>query len=276
MKILALGDVVGKWGRVAIKQHVPLLRQHHHLDFVMANGENMAGGTGMTPDTLDELFASGVDVITSGNHVWKLRDVYDRLERDMRVLRPANYPDYPRKTPGRGVTVLSVPCGSQTYDVAVVNLQGTTFMEPLPCPFQAAMQIFEKLDTEFPHVKVRLVDFHAEASSEKKCMGFALDGRASAVLGTHTHVQTADAQILPKGTAYLTDLGMCGVECSALGVDKDSVLERFFTRRAVTFKPGKGTPAINGSILDIDEQSGLARSIALVRLDTPPNTRDWG
>lgn len=276
MKILALGDVVGKWGRVAVKHHVPLLRQRHQLDFVMANGENMAGGSGMTPDTLDELFAAGVDAVTSGNHVWKLRDVYDRLERDVRVLRPANYPDFPRKAPGRGLSVLPVICGGTTVEVAVINLQGTTYMDTLPCPFQEAMQIFAKLDSKFPAVKIRLVDFHAEATSEKKSLGFALDGRASAVLGTHTHVQTADAQILPKGTAYLTDLGMCGVECSTLGVDSDSVLERFLTRRSVTFKPAKGTPAINGAIMDIDEKSGLALSIQLVRLDTPSNTREPG
>ena len=207
MNILALGDVVGKAGRLALKQRLPELRRELRLDFVLANGENMAGGVGMTSDTLDEVFAAGVDVITSGNHVWKHREVYSRLDSDRRVVRPANYPDCPSPSPGRGHTELSLPDGRR---VAVLNLQGTTFMDALPCPFAAALERIRLWDESLAP-RVRLVDFHAEATSEKKAMGWALDGRVSAVLGTHTHVQTADAQILPLGTAFLTDLGMCGV-----------------------------------------------------------------
>lgn len=270
MKILALGDVVGKAGRLAIKQHVPGLRRELELDFVFANGENMAGGVGMTGDTLDEVFAAGVDAVTGGNHVWKHREVYARLDADPRILRPANYPDFAGPVPGRGGGIFSLPGGRR---LALFNIQGTTFMDPLPCPFQTAMAWLDMLDEAADAVPVRVVDFHAEATSEKKSLGWALDGRASAVLGTHTHVQTADAQILPRGTAYLSDLGMCGVETSALGMDADSVLTRFLTRRPAAFKPAKGQPSLNGAYLDIDDTDGLAREIRLIRLGCPPALR---
>lgn len=265
--------MVGKAGRLALKQHVPGLRRELALDFVFANGENMAGGVGMTKDTLDEVFAAGVDAVTGGNHVWKHREVYARLDADPRILRPANYPDFSHPVPGRGWAVFPLPDGRR---LALLNLQGTTFMDPLPCPFQAArawLHALDTLDEGGSVVSVRLVDFHAEATSEKKALGWALDGKVSAVLGTHTHVQTADAQILPQGTAYLTDLGMCGVEASALGMDADAVLERFLTRRPVTFKPAKGQPALNGAYLDIDDASGLAGEIRLIRMDSPPARR---
>lgn len=269
MNILALGDVVGKAGRLALKERLPALRRELHLDFVLANGENMAGGVGMTPDTLDEVFAAGVDAITSGNHVWKHREVYSRLDSDQRVVRPANYPDYPSPAPGRGHTALSLPDGRR---VAVLNLQGTSFMDALPCPFAAALERIKQWD-ESRAPRVRLVDFHAEATSEKKAMGWALDGRVSAVLGTHTHVQTADAQILPLGTAFLTDLGMCGAEPSALGMDADAVLTRFLTHRPVSFHPAGGRACLTGALLDIDDESGLARSIRLFREGCAPAVR---
>lgn len=269
MNILALGDVVGKPGRQALREKLPGLRLDMALDFVLVNGENMAGGVGLTADTLDEVFAAGVDAITSGNHVWKHREVFSRLDVDRRVLRPANYPDFPTPAPGRGSTVLSLPDGRR---VALLNLQGTTFMDALPCPFQAALnQVCCWDEDQAP--AVRLVDFHAEATSEKKALGWALDGRVSAVLGTHTHVQTADAYILPNGTAYLTDLGMCGVEPSALGMDAETVLAHFLSRRPVSFKPAKGRACLTGAVLDIDDETGLARNIRLFREDCPSGSR---
>lgn len=269
MNILALGDVVGKPGRLALRERLPVLRRELRLDFVLANGENMAGGVGMTPDTLDEVFAAGVDVVTSGNHVWKHREVYSRLDSDRRVVRPANYPDTPSPAPGRGHTELMLPDGRR---VLILNLQGTTFMDPLPNPFAVALEQIRQWDT-MQAPRIRVVDFHAEATSEKKALGWALDGRVSAVLGTHTHVQTADAQILPQGTAFLSDLGMCGVEPSALGMDIDAVLTRFLSHRPVPFKPARGLACLNGALLDIDEESGLARSIRLFQDACPPAVR---
>lgn len=269
MNILALGDVVGNPGRLALRERLPALREELRLDFVLVNGENMAGGVGLTSDTLNEVFAAGVDVVTSGNHVWKYREVYSRLDADRRVVRPANYPDSPCPAPGRGHTELTLPDGRR---VLILNLQGTTFMDPLPNPFIAALEHVRRWD-EMQAPRVRLVDFHAEATSEKKALGWALDGHVSAVLGTHTHVQTADAQILPKGTAFLSDLGMCGVEPSALGMDIDTVLARFVSQRPVSFKPAKGQACLNGALLDIDEESGLARSIRLFQDTCPPAVR---
>lgn len=269
MNILALGDVVGKAGRLALRERLPGFRKELGLDFVLVNGENMAGGVGMTPDTLDEVFAAGVDAVSSGNHVWKHRELYARLESDRRVVRPANYPALPSPAPGRGDTVLTLADGRR---VALLNLLGTTFMDPLPCPFQVALDQVRRWD-EGQAPRVRLVDFHAEATSEKKALGWALDGRVSAVLGTHTHVQTADAQILPQGTAFLTDLGMCGVEPSALGMDADAVLNRFLTHRPVPFRPAKGRACLTGALLDVDDESGLARSIRLFREGCPPASR---
>jgi hypothetical protein len=273
--MLFLGDVVGKAGRLAIKQFLPELREELNLDVVLANGENIAGGIGMTCDTLDELFASGIHVVTSGNHVWRHKEIFSRLDSDRRLLRPANYPE---GAPGRGYSVFTLKDGRK---FAVLNLLGTTYMEPLPCPFQyirkwldpSCKDILLPEEKEFWDSTIRIVDFHAEATSEKKTMGWALDGRVSAVLGTHTHVQTADAQILPHGTAYLTDLGMCGVEQSSLGMDFDAVLNRFFTRIPRLFKPARGALSLNGAFLDIDDTTGLAREIRIIREHCPSAQR---
>ena len=265
MRILALGDVVGRPGRQALKKHVSCLRRELALDFVFANGENAAGGIGLTHDTLDEILSCGVDVVTGGNHIWKHRELYARMDADVRVLRPANYPD----APGRGYAVYSLGDGRE---IALCNLQGLTYMDALPCPFRTAFNWVEELEAK-KATKIRLVDFHAEATSEKKTLGLALDGRVSAVLGTHTHVQCADAQILPQRTAYLTDLGMCGVEISSLGMDASITLERFLSRRPVAFKAASGQSSLNGAFLDIDDESGLAREIRLIRLDAPETTR---
>lgn len=265
MKILALGDVVGKPGRQALKKHVARLRRELAVDFVFANGENAAGGIGLTRDTLDEILASGVDAVTGGNHIWKHRELYARMDADARVLRPANYPD----APGRGYAVYPLADGRE---IALCSLQGLTYMDSLPCPFRAAFDWVDGLDG-CGATRIRLIDFHAEATSEKKTLGLALDGRVSAVLGTHTHVQCADAQILPRGTAYLTDLGMCGVEVSSLGMDASITLERFLSRRPVSFKMASGQASLNGAFLDLDDDSGLAREIRLIRLDAPESIR---
>ena len=261
MRILFLGDVVGKAGRLAVKQFLPKLKEELRLDAVLANGENLAGGIGMTGETMDELFAAGVDFITSGNHVWRHKEIFSRIEKDRRIIRPANYPE---GTPGRGYSILTLKDGRR---IAVFNILGTTYMEPLPCPFRAALNWVELPELE--DVPVRLVDFHAEATSEKKTLGWALDGKVSAVLGTHTHVQTADAQILPHGTAYLTDLGMCGVEQSSLGMDFEAVLNRFLTKIPSTFKPAKGEISLNGAYMDINDITGKAREIRIIREHCP-------
>jgi len=261
MRILFLGDVVGKAGRLAVKQFLPQIKEELRLDAVLANGENIAGGIGMTCETLDELFSAGVDFVTSGNHVWRHKEIFSRLEKDRRIIRPANYPE---GAPGRGHAVLTLGDGRR---IAVLNMLGNTYMEPLPCPFRTALSWVESPELE--DIPVRLVDFHAEATSEKKTMGWALDGKVSAVLGTHTHVQTADAQILPRGTAYLTDLGMCGVEQSSLGMDFDAVLERFLTKIPTAFKPAKGEISLNGAYLDIDDATGQAKEIRIIREHCP-------
>lgn len=260
MKILALGDVVGNIGRQILKARLSYLRQEWEIDFIVANGENSAGGVGITSSTLRELFNAGIDCVTGGNHSWKNKEIFDTYENESRVLRPANYP---APAPGRGEYVYTLP---DNRKIAILNIQGTVFMESLPCPFVYAQNWVETLDDT---IKVRLVDFHGEATSEKKCMGFALDGKISALFGTHTHVQTADAQILPLGSAYITDLGMCGVELSCLGMSAESVLSRYITKRSTAFKRATGVGAINGMLMEIDDNTGLAISVSIVRENTP-------
>lgn len=263
MRILAFGDVVGNAGRAAIKEYVPLLRQALQADFVWVNGENAAGGLGLDDETLNNLLGAGADVVTTGNHIWKHKSFYNRLNSEKRVLRPANYPP---KSPGQGHLIHTLPDGRQ---VALLNLLGLTYMQALACPFSTALAWCDALDAEHPSVKVRLVDFHAEATSEKKCLGWALDGRVSAVIGTHTHVQTADAHILPHGTAYMTDMGMCGVELSALGMDADAVVQHFISKMPVRFKVAKGKLSINAVFMDVDESTGQAREIRALREGCP-------
>lgn len=260
MRILFFGDIVGKPGRLALRERLTVLRRKWAVDMVLANGENASGGVGLTSETCRELLGMGIDVLTSGNHIWKHRDIYSVLGRETRLLRPANYP---ADTPGRGLGIYDLPGGGR---MAVINLLGRTYMDPLDCPFRTADALLASLPED---VTVRLVDFHAEATSEKKALGWYLNGRVSAVLGTHTHVQTADAMLLPGGTAYLTDLGMCGVEASVLGMDKRVIMDRFLTRLPQRFKPGAGKGSLNGVLLDIDVASGKARSITLVREGCP-------
>lgn len=260
MRVLALGDVCGSIGRQAIKNRIPYLKEALHIDFIIANGENSAGGVGITSSTINELLNAKIDCITGGNHSWKNHEVYEKFDAEQRVLRPQNFP---APAPGRGANIFTLPDGRK---IAVLNIQGTTFMESLPCPFQAAFDFINSLDED---ILFRFVDFHAEATSEKKAMGFALDGKVSAVFGTHTHVQTADAQILPNGTAYLTDLGMCGVEESCLGMSFDSVLSRFLTKRPTSFKRAVGQGALNGFLMDLDDDTGKAVSVQLLRENAP-------
>lgn len=259
MRVIFLGDVVGKAGRLGVKRELPGLRSRFAPDIIIANAENIAGGIGMTCETLDELLAAGVDLVTSGNHVWRHREMLGRMEKDRRIVRPANYPG---DAPGRGWVLHRLEDGRS---LALLNILGTTFMEPLPCPFRTAGQWLEEIEAMENAPAIRLVDFHAEATSEKKTMGYFLDGKVSALVGTHTHVQTADASILPHGTGYITDLGMCGVEHSSLGADFDSVLKRYITRMPSPYKPAKGSITVNGVFLDIDDTCGKARDILLVR-----------
>jgi metallophosphoesterase (TIGR00282 family) len=244
MLILAIGDIVGKPGRKALNQLLPGLRQQYGLELVIANGENAAGGIGLTPDTAQELLDAGVDAITSGNHIWAQKDIFPYLEGQMPILRPLNYPP---GVPGRGYIVIG--------PAAVVNIMGRTFMGNLDCPFQAMDRLLGELKEE-----IIIVDFHAEATSEKMAMGRYLDGRVSAVLGTHTHVGTIDTQILAGGTAYVTDIGMTGPTDSVIGDDTDAVLQRFLTGIHHRLSVGKGKSALNAVMVDIDD-TGRARSI---------------
>lgn len=257
MKVLFCGDVVGKPGLRAIKELLPKLIGRHGADLVVVNGENVAMGAGITPDTADELLHAEVNLITSGNHIWSKREMVPHLdEYSDRVLRPANYP---KGTPGKGSALIKTPDGRK---LGVVNVEGRVFMKNLDCPFRVGMEEIEKLRKETPCI---LVDVHCEATSEKNALGCYFDGKASLVVGTHTHVQTADERILPGGTAYLTDAGMCGPLDSVIGVRKELVIERFLTQRHNQFETAKGNVWLQGCVVDIDDNTGKARSIERVR-----------
>jgi metallophosphoesterase (TIGR00282 family) len=247
-----IGDVIGKPGRRALQKMVPLLRQEFSLDLVIANSENTAGGFGLTVDTAYELLESGVDVLTSGNHIWDQKEIYPHMDGELPLIRPANYPD----APGRG----SLVCG----DVMVVNLIGRVFLPPLDCPFRTADHLLREAEAA-GGPRVIIVDFHAEATSEKQALGWYLDGRVSAVLGTHTHVGTVDAKILPQGTAYVTDVGMTGPSDSVIGSDTSMVLERFLSGLPQRLTVARGPVVMNSVLLDIDVETGKATSIE--RLD---------
>jgi hypothetical protein len=262
VKVLFLGDVFGKPGRQALQRLVPRLIARHGLDLVVANAENSAGGAGVTPDAVEDLLAAEVDLLTSGNHIWAKREIVPYLERaDGRLLRPANYPP---GSPGRGRGVATTPDGRR---LGVVNLEGRVFMKNLDDPFRVALQEIEALRRD--GCTCILVDMHCEATSEKTAMGWHLDGKVSAVLGTHTHVQTADERILPGGTAFITDVGMCGPHDSVIGVRKELVLERFLTQRPMSFEPARHEVWVNGAMVDLDDATGKARAIERVqeRLD---------
>ncbi len=252
-----IGDMIGKPGRVAVEQLLPELRDQRGIDFVTANGENVAGGMGLTPATADTLLAAGVDVITSGNHIWDKRDIYPYHETTDRVLRPLNYGS--AGVPGRGWGVYQALDGT---DLAVINLQGRTYMQPIENPFTDADALLEEASEPLP--PVRLVDFHCELTSEKNALGLHLDGKVSVVAGTHTHVVTGDERILPGGTAYLTDLGMTGPVWSVIGFDPKTVLPRFMNALPTRFEVGEGPVVFNALQVDIDPATG--RAVQLERI----------
>ena len=251
MNILFIGDIFASPGRRIVADHLQDIVESNRIDLTIANAENAAGGFGLTPAIAEELFALGLDVLTSGNHVWDKREIYDYLRRQPRLLRPANYPE----APGNGVIVWRARNG---VDCAVLNLQGRTYMAPTDCPFRKADQILGALD---PAIKVRFVDFHAEATSEKIALGWYLDGRVSAVIGTHTHVPTADTRILPGGAAYQTDCGMTGPYHSVIGVQTDIVIQRFLTGLPVRMEAARQHAEMHAVIVDVDETTGKARAI---------------
>jgi metallophosphoesterase (TIGR00282 family) len=260
MRILFLGDVVGRSGRTALNEHLPGLRERYELDFVVVNGENAAGGFGITEPILTELLDAGADVVTTGNHVFDQREALVFIERHDRLLRPVNYPP---GTPGKGAGLFKARNGA---DVLVVNAMGRVFMADLDDPFRAVERELDACGLKRGADAI-LVDFHAEATSEKEALGYFADGRASAVIGTHTHVPTADERILPKGTAYVSDAGMCGDFDSVLGMDKAEPLQRFLTKIAsARFTPALGAATICGIAIDVDDATGLARAIAPLRL----------
>ena len=247
MQVLAIGDVIGKPGRQALSKLLPDLRQEYGLDLVIVNAENAAGGLGLTPPTARELLDAGADVLTSGNHIWAQKDIIPYLDGELPILRPLNYPP---GVPGRGYIV--------TNQAVVVNLIGRTFISNFDCPFRAMDRLLAELERE---PRVIIVDFHAEATSEKVAMGRYLDGRVSAVLGTHTHVGTIDAAVLPQGTAYVTDIGMTGPTDSIIGDDIDTVLQRFLTIIPHRLSVGKGKTVLNAILVRVDDSSGKALSI---------------
>jgi metallophosphoesterase (TIGR00282 family) len=251
MKILAIGDIIGKPGRRAVKEILPALKLGLGIDFVIANGENAAGGKGLTPDTAEEIFFCGVDVITTGNHIWAQPEIFPMLEGSEPVLRPLNYP--PGVT-GKGFVMVK--------DVLVVSLMGRTFINTIDCPFRAMDALLASLDKKPNHI---VVDFHAEATSEKQAMGWYLDGRVSAVVGTHTHVGTVDARVLPRGTACVSDIGMVGPWQSIIGDDKDEVLSRFLTGLHQRLSVARGSRITFNSVLITTDSTGKA--IAMERID---------
>jgi metallophosphoesterase (TIGR00282 family) len=240
-----------------VARHLPEIVAAENIHLTIANGENAAGGFGITPQLADEIFGYGVQVITTGNHAWDKREVYDYYDRQQRILRPANYP---AELPGSGLVKITASNG---VECAVMNLQGRAHMTPIDCPFKKADALVTSLA---PHIKVRFVDFHAELTSEKVAMGWHLDGRVSAVIGTHTHVPTADTRILPKGTAYQTDAGMTGPYSGVIGVDKDIILQRFLKQLPVKMEAARHNPELHGVIVAVDESTGKATSIRRVEV----------
>jgi len=259
MNILMVGDVFGESGRAALSKLLPRLRQEHAIDLAVVNVENAASGFGVTPQMARQFLDQGVDVMTSGNHIWDRREIVEFITRENLLLRPANFPE---GTPGVGhVTVKAGP-----HRVGVLNLMGRVFMAPIDCPFRKADEVVPQLRRE---ASVILVDMHCEATSESQAMGWYLDGRVSAVVGTHRHVQTADERLLPKGTAYITDLGLTGPTDSVIGVDPELAIGRFLSQVPVRFEPAKGPAALSGAVIRIDAETGRALSIDRIHVPAP-------
>ena len=254
---MVIGDIIGKPGRQAVVHELPTLRRELDLDLVIANGENLAAGAGLTARLAEELLGNGVDVITSGNHIWDKREIYEYLDSDRPVLRPLNYPD---DAPGRGWLIHRLPDGDQ---VAVVNAMGRVFMNQLDSPFEAMDALLDGAAEPLP--PMRILDFHCEITSEKNAMGWFLDGRVSAVVGTHTHVPTADARVLPQGTAFISDIGMTGPRDSIIGFSLETVLPRFLTHLPTRFSVAEGPVSFNAVVIAIERATGRAASIEQVQ-----------
>ncbi|MCR4399895.1 MAG: TIGR00282 family metallophosphoesterase [Syntrophomonadaceae bacterium] len=259
MRVLFVGDIVGRPGRRAVASLVPRIVRERQVDFVIANGENAAGGKGITATAVDEIIGAGVDVITMGNHVWDNREVFSFIDDEPRLIRPANYPG---DCPGQGSHVYTAGGGVR---VGIINLSGRVFMAPLDDPFRMADLLVEDLSHR---CDIIIVDFHAEATSEKQAMGWYLDGRVHAVLGTHTHVQTSDERILPQGTAYITDVGMTGPADSVLGMERGQALARFLTQRPQRLEVAKGRSQLDAVLLSFDDRTWKAESIERLRFWT--------
>ncbi len=261
MKVVFFGDVVSKAGRRAIHKYLPQVKAKHNPDFIIANGENASGGIGLTPDVAEELYIMGVDVITSGNHIWKYKELYPYLDsKAEKIIRPMNYPNSDQfSVPGMGYTLVK----RDEIEFLVVNIMGRTFVQAIDCPFRA----MDNLLSKYPLTKNRMifVDFHAETTSEKEAMGWYLDGRVTAMFGTHTHVQTSDERILNKGTAYITDAGMCGPMDTVIGVDRDIIIQRFITQLPVAFKfSDESNLGVHGVCVEADPMTG--KSVKIERI----------
>ncbi|MFH0933334.1 MAG: TIGR00282 family metallophosphoesterase [Nitrospirota bacterium] len=260
MKLLFVGDIVGKVGRITTKALLPAIVDRYKIDFVIANGENAAGGFGITDKLVSEILGYGIHIITTGNHVWDKKEFIAQISKENRLLRPLNYPP---GVPGYGSVMYTLSNGGK---VGVMNISGRVFMSNMDCPFRTAKEEVEKLRNI---TKMIVVDFHAEATSEKIAFGYFMDGKVSAVIGTHTHVQTADEKILPGGTAYITDVGMTGPDNSVIGIEKELVIERFLTNIPVRFETAKGEGIFSAIVVEIDEKTGKASAIQRLQLRYP-------
>ncbi len=256
LRILVVGDIVGKPGREACMKLIPEIKKNKNVDYVISNAENIAGGSSLTPSTIKDIFIGETDLVTLGDHTFRKKEAVDLVEEDERIIRPANYPD---GTPGRGYVITETPGG---VPIAVINLMGRVFMEPLDCPFRKVKRILKEIKG---HAKVIVVDMHAEATSEKVAMGWFLDGQVSCVFGTHTHVQTADERVLPKGTGYITDAGMTGPHQSVIGREIEPVLYKFINQLPSKFDVATEDVRLCGAIVDVDVNTGKATHIERVQ-----------
>ena len=257
MKVLFIGDIMGEPGRRILARRLPKVVSQQSIDVIIGNGENVAGGFGITPELAEELFDLGLSAITLGNHAWDKKEIIDYIRREPRLIRPANYPD---GAPGGGSVVVESPSGER---LGIVQIMGRAFMPPLDCPFQAAKREVQRLKT---HTAAIIVDMHVEATSEKMAMGYYLDGDVTAVVGTHTHVQTADEQLLPKGTAYLTDIGMTGPLHSVIGIKKELAIQKFVTGMPRRFEVASGISVLCAALIELDARLGKAIDIQRIRL----------
>lgn len=260
MKFLFIGDIVGKIGRNATKTLLPAVVSKYKIDLVIANGENAAGGFGITDKIVSEIFSYGVHIITTGNHVWDKKEFIPQISKEDRVLRPLNYPP---GVPGYGSLLYTLHNGTK---VAVINLSGRVFMSNIDCPFRTGKKEVERLSSD---TKIIIIDFHAEATSEKIAFGYYMDGKVTAVVGTHTHVQTADEKILPEGTAYITDVGMTGPYESVIGIEKEQIIQRFLTNMPMRFEIAKGEGIFSALVVEIDKETGKSTAVQRLQLKYP-------